>query len=310
MPRRRRADLHGLLAIDKPAGWTSHDVVGRVRRLTGVRRVGHAGTLDPFATGVLVVAVGKATRLLRFVQEGDKRYTAHVVFGAETDSGDIDGQVIQTSAPARWPKDVEVEGVLERFTGDISQVPPAHSAIRVEGKRLYEHARAGSEVEIPTRTVKIHAIRLVEYDPPDMIVDITCGTGTYVRSLARDIGRELGTGAYCHGLCRTRVGDFGLDDSWDLEGLGELDVRGSWARIAAHPDAAVHGMPAAIIDREGAEAWYHGRLVRPCHSALLPDGPLRVYDVDGRFLGLGDGVQDQGIKPSIVFAADDGSESS
>lgn len=310
MPRRRRADLHGLLAVDKPAGWTSHDVVGRVRRLTGVRRVGHAGTLDPFATGVLVVAVGKATRLLRFVQEGEKRYVAHVILGAETDSGDIDGTVVQTSNPQRWPSREALERVLAGFTGTITQVPPAHSAIRVDGKRLYEHARAGTQVDIPERTVTIHEITLERYDPPDLILEIACSTGTYIRSLARDIGRELQTCAYCHGLCRTRVGDFELPDAWDLDELGRLDIRGEWPAIAEHPDSAVQRFPAAIVDRQGAEAWYHGRSVRPIEIALSWDGPLRVYDVDGRFLGLGESVPDLGLKPAIVFAADEGSDSS
>ena len=299
MTRSELPDLNGLLVVDKPAGMTSHDVVGRVRRMVAMKRVGHGGTLDPFATGVLVVAVGRATRVLQFVQGSDKAYHALIALGVETDSADVDGAVVARDEPADWPSRDEVAAALGGFVGMIEQIPPAHSAIKVGGRKLYELARAGQLVNVPSRTVAIYGIELLRYDPPWLEIGVACGKGTYIRSLARDIGAALGTGAYCHGLRRTRNGPFCLGDAWSLDELAELDLRARWNEVATHPDAALASLPAALLSEEQTRAWYHGRLVA-LDLVEVGDAHVRVYGTDGRFVGIGAPRGDQ-LTPALVF---------
>ncbi|HEX5165589.1 MAG TPA: tRNA pseudouridine(55) synthase TruB [Thermomicrobiales bacterium] len=310
MTRSKLPDLNGLLVIDKPAGMTSHDVVGRVRRLTGMKRVGHGGTLDPFATGILVVAVGRATRLLQYVQDSQKGYRAHVVLGASTDTADVDGVLNEIGDGGGWPGHEEVTTTVARFVGEIEQVPPAYSAIKVGGRKLYELARAGEDVEVPTRMVTIHTIDTVSYRPPDLILDIHCGKGTYVRSIARDIGVALGTEAYCHGLRRTNTGRFCLADAWTLDELTERDVRQEWPQIALHPDAALADLPAVVLGEGDQAAWYHGRSVQLSPASQSANAPVRAYGDDGRFLGIGTRTADNALKPSLVLPPEDEGEES
>ena len=301
MSQSKPSDLNGLLVIDKPAGMTSHDVVGRVRRMVGMRRVGHGGTLDPFATGILVVAVGRATRMLQYVQDSQKGYRAHVVLGAETDTADVDGVLLDTGDRDEWPVVDEVIAVMANFIGEVEQVPPAYSAIKVGGRKLYELARAGEHVEAPTRTVSIRAIEVLSYEPPNLVLDVQCGKGTYVRSIARDIGAALEIGAYCHGLRRTNSGGFCLADAWTLDELGERDLREEWPAIALHPDAALSSLPVAILGERGRDAWYHGRSVRLSRSAGTIGAVVRVYADDGRFVGIGAWTDDECLKPTLVL---------
>ncbi|MEX0667937.1 MAG: tRNA pseudouridine(55) synthase TruB, partial [Acidimicrobiia bacterium] len=202
----------GLLVIDKPSGPTSHDMVARVRRVAGVKRVGHAGTLDPLATGVVVIGIGRATRLLRYVQESHKEYVARVRFGIATDSLDADGREI-----SREPMPVteeQVSSVLSSFRGIIEQVPPMVSAIQIGGRRLHELARAGEEVERQPRPVEVYSVDVIEFEAGDFplaTIHVECSKGTYVRVLADDIAIALGGRAHLEGLRRTRVGSFGLD---------------------------------------------------------------------------------------------------
>lgn len=307
MPRNRSdagPALTGLLVIDKPDGWTSHDVVARLRRITGVRRIGHAGTLDPFATGVLPVAVGRATRVLQYIQAHDKHYLTVVALGAETDSGDLTGALAAPPADGPWPEIETVERALSRFIGEIEQVPPAFSAIQVGGERLYRLARAGQQVEVPVRQVVIHQLNLLAYDPPYLLLHIHCETGTYVRALARDLGRLLGCGAYCHALRRTAVGSFCLGDAWTLEQLADAQLPELWPHIALHPDVALQDRPAAILSEDETLKWYHGRPVRPSIiGANLPD-LVRVYSPTGQFMGLAAGAPDGTLQPSLVLATE------
>jgi tRNA pseudouridine55 synthase len=306
MARRRDADLadlNGLLVIDKPVGLTSHDVVARVRRLTGMKRVGHAGTLDPFATGVLVVAVGRATRLLQYVQDTEKGYHATIVLGVETDSCDVDGAVIRRMPLDEWPSQAIVEACLATFVGTLDQVPPVYSAIKIGGQKLYELARAGKPIEVPSRRVWIGGIELLRYDPPELTIGVWCGKGTYVRSLARDIGQALGTTAYCGALCRTNVGRFCLADCWSLDELAEIDVQDRWPEIALAPDAAVDTISAVILGEGDSASWYHGRSVQLSGAVLEPDTMLRVYAASGAFAGIGEASADGWIRPSLVFPA-------
>lgn len=294
-------DLNGLLVIDKPAGLTSHDVVGRVRRLVGMKRVGHGGTLDPFATGIVVVAVGRATRLLQFVQDSRKGYRAHVVLGADTDTADVDGVLSASGTRVDWPGDAEVARTVASFVGEIEQVPPVYSAIKVGGRKLYELARAGEHVEVPKRIVTVHSIEIVSYQPPDLVLDVQCGKGTYIRSIARDIGERLGTRAYCHGLRRTNSGAFCLADAWTLDELTERDMRGEWPLIALHPDMALAGLPAVVLGEAERGAWYHGRSVQLSPSVVPTDTVARAYGDDGRFLGVGIWTGNGILKPSLVL---------
>jgi tRNA pseudouridine55 synthase len=306
MVRRRDADLpdlSGLLVIDKPVGLTSHDVVARVRRMTGMKRVGHAGTLDPFATGVLIVAVGRATRLLQYVQDSDKGYLATNVLGTETDSCDVDGAVVRRIPLEHWPSREAVEACLASFVGTIDQVPPIYSAIKIGGQKLYEFARAGKTVDIPSRQVQIHGLELVAYDPPELSIGVWCGKGTYIRSLARDIGQSLGTTAYCQTLRRTNTGGFCLADSWSLEDLADIDVQARWPEIALAPDAAVESLPAVVLGGVDTVAWYHGRPVHLSDVAVVPGALYRIYAADGSFAGLGAVTDERQVRPALVFPA-------
>lgn len=286
-PRAKLPDLSGILIIDKPPGMTSHDVVARVRRQVGMKRVGHGGTLDPFATGVLVVAVGRATRVLQYVQSSHKSYLADVTLGVETDSGDVDGHVTSRLMSEVWPTREDVVEALHGFVGVIQQTPPVYSAIKIGGRKLYEMARAGEPVEIPTRTVTVHSIDLLDYNPPDVRILVHCGTGTYVRSIARDLGASLGTGGYCRQLRRLKNGPFCIEESWTLEELGGIDARADWPVVAKHPDTALLNLGAVQLSKSDTESWYYGQPVQMTNVIrVIETELLRVYDCEGNFLGI------------------------
>ena len=272
--------------MDKPAGWTSHDVVGRLRRLTGEKRVGHAGTLDPAATGVLPVLVGDATRVVEFLSDAPKAYRAEITLGVETDSYDGDGVVTAVSA-CSMPDRAVVETALDGFRGPITQIPPMHSAIQVNGQRLYELARRGETIEREPRDVTIYSLDLVSWDPPLLTVDVTCSKGTYIRSIAHDLGQQLGCGAHLSDLVRTRTGPFTLDDCWTIEGLGQVFDDGPadrWVDVAVHPDEIVRDWPALVIRGDSVTDWTHGRSIG---ISAGDDVRMRVYDPEGNWLGIG-----------------------
>src|SRR5829696_3031772 len=238
MPRRGPGRLHGFLVIDKPAGWTSHDVVGRVRRLTGERKVGHAGTLDPAATGVLPVGLGLATRSLEFLAGSSKTYLAEITFGVRTDSYDIDG-IVQSVGTTEGIDETLLRRSLSNFCGIQQQTPPMHSAIQIDGRRLYELAREGSVIERSPRAIEIHEIDLIEWNPPVATVCIDCSKGTYIRSIAHDLGEIFDCGAYLSNLVRLRAGPFTIAEAWTLQELAELELVNDWGSVAVHPDAAL-----------------------------------------------------------------------
>ncbi len=218
--------MDGFLVVQKPAGMTSHDVVARVRRVLGTRKVGHAGTLDPMATGVLVIAVGWATRLLEFVVSDSKGYDAVIELGRTTDTDDVTGTTLQTFSGAQneFPSLEEVKTILQDFIGEIEQVPPAYSAIKLQGKTAYSRARAGEVVEMPTRKVLISRADIQDYTPPFLHLQVECGSGTYIRSLARDIGERLNVGGTLSALHRFRSGHWRDADSVSLDTLSPQDV--------------------------------------------------------------------------------------
>lgn len=212
------ASLHGILNVNKPPGLTSRDAVNRVERVLGRVKCGHAGTLDPLATGVLVVCVGQATRLIQYVQQMPKRYRATFLLGRRSATDDMEGEV-ELVADAAVPTRAEIEAALPAFLGDIQQRPPAHSAILVGGKRAYKLARRGEEFELAARTVSIYRLEVLRYEYPELEMMIECGSGTYVRSLGRDLAAELGTAAVMSALERTAIGQFRVEDGVTLEGL-------------------------------------------------------------------------------------------
>ena len=247
--------MNGFLIVDKPAGMTSHDAVARVRRALGVKRIGHAGTLDPDATGVLVLGVGRGTRLLQFLSASDKEYVADVVFGVETTTQDAAGEVLATIDASSLTRD-DVESALARFHGEIEQVPPMVSAVKVGGERLYKRALRGEEVERAPRRVSIFAIVLEEFSPGERArarIRVRCSKGTYIRTLAHDLGRALGVGAHVGSLRRTASGTFSEQDAVALDAVTNDSVR------PLHE--AVSGYPAHVVDDETGRAIAHGKSV-------------------------------------------------
>lgn len=256
MARKRRSpdDIDGVLVVDKPVGPTSHDVVQTVRRAAGQKRVGHTGTLDPGATGVLVVCLGRATKLVQYLQAGHKTYAAQMVLGVVTTSQDADGEVVSRTSAAGLDEQRVCEA-LTRFQGPIEQIPPMVSAVRVGGQRLHELARRGEEVEREARRVMIHDLILDAYDAqtdpdhPRVSFLVTCSAGTYVRTLAHDIGELLGVGASLTSLRRVANGPFGVDDATDLETVRAAGERGELAGLLLSPEAAVlRALPSVAID--------------------------------------------------------------
>jgi tRNA pseudouridine55 synthase len=272
--------MNGFLAIAKPAGLTSHDVVARVRRMAGRGvKVGHAGTLDPAATGVLPVALGFATRLIEYLAEARKGYLGEVRLGVATATDDAEGEVVATT-PLPPLDDEQIEAAVAPLRGTIMQVPPIYSALHHEGRRLYELARVGQAPELAPRPVTVYDLRWAWADQGLLRIEVECGKGTYIRSLARDIGAALGCGAHLASLCRTFVGPFGLDGAVSLEALGEAP--GHIEARLLPPETAVADWPAVQLDAESV------RLVRngmPLHAG--PDGErARAHGPNGTLLAL------------------------
>lgn len=296
MPRQPDAPgMHGVLVIAKPAGPTSHDVVALVRRLAATRRIGHGGTLDPFASGVLPLFLGGATRLVEYHLADDKAYRATICFGATSTTDDLDGELtpMEGSAPAR----ADLDAALAGFLGPQRQQPPAYSAVQVGGRRAYAMARAGEAVNLPSRDVEFHALDVVEWDDRDLqrpiaIVDVRCSAGTYVRALARDVGARLGCGAYLGALVRTASGPFSLDVARSLDVIREAAAdRGPEGvrELLLPADTGLDAMPAVRLTAAEIADAFQGRFVRP-ESGLrgTPDGlPLRLTDDTGVIIGMG-----------------------
>jgi tRNA pseudouridine55 synthase len=287
--------MHGVLVVAKPAGPTSHDVVALVRRLAATRRIGHGGTLDPFASGVLPLFLGGATRLVEYHLADDKAYRATVCLGASSSTDDLDGELRPLGGPP--PDRARFEAALTAFLGRQEQRPPVYSAVQVGGRRAYAMARAGETVDLPSRSVEIKALDVLgwnEDDPqrPIAIVDVRCSAGTYVRALARDLGVRLGCGAYLGGLVRTASGPFTLDGARSLDELREAAADGGPDGIRGlllPPDTGLDALPAVTLtDAEISDAG-QGRFVRPSGGlgGATAEGPVRLIDGAGVVVGIG-----------------------
>jgi len=272
----------GILNLDKPRGPTSHDVVAHVRKLTGVRRVGHAGTLDPLATGVLLLCIGQATRVAEYLMAGQKVYRARLRLGITTDTYDAQGQVV-AEAPVAVNR-TQVEEALAQFRGQIAQVVPMYSAIKREGTSLHRLARQGIEVERKPRPVEIFRLELTAWEPPECTLELTCSRGTYVRSLAHDLGQSLGCGAHLTGLARLASGDFCLEEAVTLEQFAQAAAENRWPDLLHPIDGALTHFPALNLDADSARRLCLGQAVAGCESGEA--GLVRVYGPDGTFLAL------------------------
>ena len=289
MARRKPATTHGIAVVDKPPGVTSHDVVGMLRRRFNERQVGHGGTLDPDATGVLVVAVGKATRLLRFVEKTRKGYTGEVVLGASTSTLDSAGDVLATYDMSGVTVDDARKAATEHLLGAIEQIPPMVSAIRIDGKRLHELAREGIEVERKPRPVEIHRFDVAAGDNEGILtIEVECSPGTYIRTLAADLGELLGGGAHLRNLRRTFVGEFTLAEAAGPDDCELLPV-----------EAAVRPLDQIVVDPATADLISHGRVL----DSWPGEGPWAVSSEDGALLAVYEPFRDGQAKPAVVLSA-------
>lgn len=282
----------GVVVIDKPAGWTSHDVVAKSRGILGTRKVGHSGTLDPDATGVLVLGVGRATRLLRFLTELPKSYVGEIVLGVETSTLDAAGDITATH-DMEAVVDGDVRAAAAALTGPIMQIPPMVSAVKIDGRRLHELAREGKEVDRPPRPVTVHRfdVEPVAGDPGVWRCEVDCSSGTYVRTLAADVGAALGGGAHLRSLRRTAVGGFTLDDAGTIEDPVLLPM-----------SAAVQHLPNVVVNTEVAVAVGHGKVLPTEVLGVVGDGPWAVVDADHRLLAVY-AAHKGGAKPIMVISA-------
>lgn len=294
--------MNGLLIIDKPAGITSHDVVARVRRALKTKRVGHTGTLDPFATGVMVVLVGKATRLAQFLDKDEKEYEAVVKFGFETDTGDNTGQrtadsALQAEEIAERLENIDWESVLQKFRGSIEQIPPMYSAKKVEGKKLYELARQGVEIERKPVTVNIAKLELIDSalrTPHSAVLRVACSAGTYIRTLAEEIGREIGVGAHLTALRRTRAGRFSIDEATRLDEVSEADLR--------PVEQAVEHLPEFVLREDRVAKTFNGMSTRDLSGTFTEGQQIRMTSPTGELIAIGNyDDSEKVVQPKVVL---------
>jgi tRNA pseudouridine55 synthase len=273
----------GFLIVDKPSGVTSFSMVSLVRRLSGVRRVGHAGTLDPLASGVLPVAIGAATRLIEYLDDAPKTYLAVVRLGASTTTYDAEGKVTASADPSGVQRE-DVQAALVDFVGDIEQTPPRYSAIKVAGKPMYEYARDGADVALKPRRVRIDGIRMLRYENPNAEIEVVCGKGTYIRSLAHDLGERLGCHAHLQALRRTATGGFTLADAHAPDEIVAAHSRADLETLLLAPDRAVERRPAAVFGEASVGEIASGRDVSLASDRTV--SVCRAYSASGAFLGV------------------------
>ncbi len=298
-PRGNHSSVGGILNVNKPPGITSRTVVDRVAGLLGRVRAGHAGTLDPLATGVLVVCVGPATRLVDWIQRSPKSYRTVILLGARSDTLDADGR-IEYRSDAKVPSREDVEVAILPQLGEIDQMPPEYSALKIGGRRAYDLARAGQSVELAPRRVRIDRLRVVRYEWPRLELEVDCGSGTYIRSIARDVGEALGCGGLVEILVRTRIGAFTIEDAVDLDRLSPESI----VRHLQSPLAAVADLPRLVLAPDQVAAVADGKRLssRDFPDANILPGELALLDSEGRLVALAESNSSEGwIQPRKVF---------
>lgn len=302
MGRRRQKgrDVQGILLLDKPLGKTSNEALQRVKRIFYAKKAGHTGSLDPLATGLLPICFGSATKVSAFLLDADKRYWVRMKLGETTTTADAEGEVLQ-QRPYEGVSQADLEAVLPRFRGDIQQIPPMYSALKHKGQRLYDLARDGVEVEREPRPVTIYEINLLKFDLPEVEMDVRCSKGTYIRTLAEDIGEALGCGAHVSALRRTGVGDYSDHDliSMDqLEAMADADYADMDALLLP-VDSALQDWPAVTLNADSA---YYLRQGQPVIVPRAPtQGRVRLYDDKERFIGIGEILDDGRVAPSRLM---------
>jgi tRNA pseudouridine55 synthase len=284
--------MNGILNILKPPGMTSFDVVAHMRGLLGIRKIGHAGTLDPLAAGVLPVCCGRATKAIEFLMDKDKIYRGELTLGVTTDTQDSSGQVLKTMMPQC--SDKEIEDAVKSFEGTYFQVPPMYSALRVNGKRLYDLARKGIEVDRPSREITVHSIKVINIDRDDgikVIFDVHCSKGTYIRTLCQDIGERLGCGAHMSFLLRKRAGPFDISEAHTLEDLAEMQKAGRLQSALRNVDILFSTLPAVRLDEQSEKRFRNGVVIpidtdKPGFDVTDKKKLVGVYGEKGVFLAL------------------------
>ena len=274
--------MNGIILIDKPQEWTSHDVVGKLRGILHERRIGHSGTLDPLATGLLVVFVGRATRAVEFAEADRKEYVAGLRLGMSTDTQDITGRILSEGSDI--PDEPEVRNVLERFKGELEQIPPMYSAVKIGGKKLYELARKGESIERKPRHITVFGLEITGRSDDDYILDVVCSKGTYIRTLCHDIGMSLGCGGCMSSLRRIKSGVFSVEDAYTISEVQEAADRGEADKLLLPTDTLFAGYPELRADADDEKKLKNGNVI----STAAPDGRFRVYSESGEFLLLGD----------------------
>jgi tRNA pseudouridine55 synthase len=296
--------IDGILNIDKPAGSTSLKIVNLVRRLSRQQRVGHAGTLDPNATGVLPICLGQATRIVPFLIDAPKTYCAEAELGVSTGTYDAEGEVTSRVDPSFVTKE-QLEEVLLSFLGSILQTPPMYSAVKHQGKRLYDLARAGIEVERKKRRASIFRLELLRWQPPFFTIEIECGKGTYIRSLVHDLGQSLGCGSHLRNLVRLRSGLFEIGDSLTIPQLEDAFRHGYWQKLLYPMDAVLEHWIAAIVSQEKEQDIRWGRPLTLDEEEGRDKDRCRAYSLDGRFLAVLRFIAERGLwQPEKVFSGD------
>lgn len=280
--------INGMLNVYKEKGYTSHDVVAKLRGITGQRKIGHTGTLDPEATGVLPVCLGKATKLCGMLADRDKTYETVLLLGCTTDTQDVSGEVQKSSDISGIIED-QVRNVIESFVGEYAQIPPMYSALKVNGKKLYELAREGKEIERKTRRVKIHRLQILKMDLPRVTMEVSCSKGTYIRTLCHDIGEKLGCGGCMEELTRTKVGSFGLRDSLTLDAIRKKQEAGILADMVIPIDTVFQQYKKVIVNSRWQRLAYNGNSLPQKAVAgerMQEQECVRLYDGKGHFIGI------------------------
>jgi tRNA pseudouridine55 synthase len=298
--------MDGILNINKATGMTSHDVVAKIRKILKQKRVGHAGTLDPAASGVLPICIGQGTRVAEYLSESGKAYQADILYGIVTDTYDSEGSIIRTASAADLTL-TKIEETLPHFLGAQMQQPPRYSAIKIQGQPAYKRARAGEELSLAARPITITSLEILAWEPPRLTLAIECSKGTYIRSLAYDLGERIGCGAHLSALIRTRSGPFILLESITLEQLTAAASTGTVAERLYPPDTALQAYPAIQLDADTAARVLHGNPFLyephpPTTSSLSPLSLARVYDPNDNFLAIAEWQPDQNLwHPKKVF---------